>query len=246
MCFHRGRPLHGKAPNRNGSSTAAQWRDLLQSRRQFWTALTTRHASLVPLCADALQRERRQMQSKHLWYSIDISWLELDRKLQVLAPTGLTREQTWQHLFLTKHRQNPFVEGRYKGADYIFFFSNAVRTITALTVLRSGRKLRHLDNVGSLTKQNKHKTHPKQTKPNTTNQKASQKARTKVKRCETCGNATLKLSRVLLQEIVPNNIWRHIQNCSVPTTCCASLTHLEAFSKRWLPPAQNWFHPFDR
>ena len=78
----------------------------------------TRHASLVPLCADALQRERRQMQSKHLWYNIDISWLELDKKLQVLAPTGLTREQIWQHLFLTKHRQNPFVEGRYKGADY--------------------------------------------------------------------------------------------------------------------------------
>ena len=47
-----------------GTSTAAQWRDLLQSRRQFWPTLTTRHASLVPLCADALQRERRQMQSK--------------------------------------------------------------------------------------------------------------------------------------------------------------------------------------
>ena len=28
-----------------GSSTAAQWRDFLQSRRQFWPALTTRHAS---------------------------------------------------------------------------------------------------------------------------------------------------------------------------------------------------------
>ena len=101
-----------------GTSTAAQWRDLLQSRRQFWPTLTTRHASLAPLCADALQRERRQMQSKHLWYSIDINWVELDKKLQVLAPTGLTREQIWQHLFLTKHQQNPFVEGRYKGMDY--------------------------------------------------------------------------------------------------------------------------------
>ena len=101
-----------------GSSTTAQWRDFLQSRRQFWPTLTTRHASLVPLCANALQRERRQMQSKHLWYIIDISWQELDKKLQVLAPTELTCEQIWQHLFLTKHRQNPFVEGRYKEADY--------------------------------------------------------------------------------------------------------------------------------
>ena len=33
-----------------GSSTAAQWRDFLQSRRQFWPTLTSRHASLVPLC----------------------------------------------------------------------------------------------------------------------------------------------------------------------------------------------------
>ena len=54
------------------------------------------------------------MQSKHLWYTIDISWQELDKKLQALAPIGLTGEQLWQHLFLTKHRQNPFVEGRYE------------------------------------------------------------------------------------------------------------------------------------
>ena len=58
------------------------------------------------------------MQSKHLWYNIDINWEELDKKLQVLAPTGLNREEIWKHLFITKHRQNPFVEGRYSGADY--------------------------------------------------------------------------------------------------------------------------------
>ena len=73
-----------------GSSTAAQWRDFLQSRRQFWPTMTTRHASLAPLCAATLQRERRQMQSKHLWDKIDIHWLELSKKLYVLKPTGLT------------------------------------------------------------------------------------------------------------------------------------------------------------
>ena len=101
-----------------GTRTAAEWRDLLQSRRQFWPALTTRHASLAPLCAEALQRERRQMQAKHLWFNLDINWVELDKKLQVLAPTGLSRDEIWKHLFLTKQRQNPFVEGRYSGADY--------------------------------------------------------------------------------------------------------------------------------
>ena len=70
-----------------GTSSAAEWRDLLQSRRQFWPTLTTPHASLVPVSAEALQRERRQMQAKHLWYNVDIRWSDLKDKLEVLAPT---------------------------------------------------------------------------------------------------------------------------------------------------------------
>ena len=72
-----------------GTSSAAEWRDLLQSRRQFWPTLTTRHASLVPVSVEALQRERRQMQAKHLWYNVNIRWSDLKDKLEVLAPTGL-------------------------------------------------------------------------------------------------------------------------------------------------------------
>ena len=100
-----------------GTSSAAEWRDLLQSRRQFWPTLTTRHASLVPVSAEALQRERRQMQAKHLWYNVDIRWSDLKDKLEVLAPTGLTREDIWRHLFLTKQRKNPYEEGCYTGED---------------------------------------------------------------------------------------------------------------------------------
>ena len=100
-----------------GTSSAAEWRDLLQSRRQFWPTLTTRHASLVPVSAEALQRERRQMQAKHLWYNVDIRWSDLKDKLEVLAPTGLTREDIWLHLFLTKQRKNPYEEGCYTGED---------------------------------------------------------------------------------------------------------------------------------
>ena len=58
------------------------------------------------------------MQSKHLWYTIDINWQELTKKLNTAEPTGLTREQLWQQLCVIKHRQNPFQEGRYKGADF--------------------------------------------------------------------------------------------------------------------------------
>ena len=99
-----------------GSGTAEQ-RDFLQSRRQFWPTMTTRHASLAPICAATLQRERRQMQSKHLWDTIDIQWPELSKKLYVSKPTGLTRTQLRQHLFVTKHRQNPYQERKYQGDD---------------------------------------------------------------------------------------------------------------------------------
>ena len=101
-----------------GTSSASEWRDLLQSRRQFWPTLTTRHASLVPVSAEALQRERRQMQAKHLWYNLDIRWVDLEEKLEVLAPTGLTKNDIWRHLFLTKQRKNPYVEGCYNGEDF--------------------------------------------------------------------------------------------------------------------------------
>ena len=69
------------------------------------------------MSAEALQRERRQMQAKHLWYNLDIRWVDLKDKLEVLAPTGLTRDDIWRHLFLTKQRKNPYEEGCYTGED---------------------------------------------------------------------------------------------------------------------------------
>ena len=120
MCFHKEQPLRGKVSNHKNlrcQCSASEWRDLLQSRRQFWPTLTTRHASLVPVSAEALQRERRQMQAKHLWYNLDIRWVDLKDKLEVLAPTGLTRDDIWRHLFLTKQRKNLYEEGCYTGED---------------------------------------------------------------------------------------------------------------------------------
>ena len=51
-----------------------------------------------------LQRERRQMQAKHLWYNLDIRWVDLEEKLEVLAPT--------------EQRKNPYEEGCYNGEDF--------------------------------------------------------------------------------------------------------------------------------
>ena len=79
--FHSERPLLGKVPLQPQRVTVSLLlRDFLQPRRQFCT-MTTRHASLAPICAATLQRERRQMQSKHLWDTIDIQWPALYKKL---------------------------------------------------------------------------------------------------------------------------------------------------------------------
>ena len=99
-----------------GGGTADQWLDFLQSQRQFWPTLTTRHASLAPISTHTLQRERRQMKSKHLWDAININWPKLSWKLYAFKPTGLSRLELWEHLFVTKHRQNPFQEREYQGA----------------------------------------------------------------------------------------------------------------------------------
>ena len=59
----------------------------------------------------------------------------------------------------------------------------------------------------------KHKPNTKN--PTTPTKRLPKKARTRVKRCETYGIATLKLSNVLLQEVVPNTVRRSFQRCSV-------------------------------
>ena len=100
-----------------GGGTADQWLDFLQSQRQFWPAMTTRHASLAPISTPTFQRERRHMQSKHLWDTINIDWQKLSCKLYAYKPTGLTRGELWEHLFITKHRANPYQEREYQGAD---------------------------------------------------------------------------------------------------------------------------------
>ena len=100
-----------------GGVTADQWLDFLQSQRQFWPTMTTRHASLAPIRTPTFQRERRQIQSKHLWDTLSIDWSKLSWKLYTYKPTGLSREDLWTHLFVTKHRANPYQEREYQGAD---------------------------------------------------------------------------------------------------------------------------------
>ena len=94
-------------------SKADEWLDFLQRQRQFWPTMT-RHASLAPL---TFQRERGLMQSKHLWDTFSIDWCKLDSKLHSSKPTRHSRELLWTHLFVQKHRQNPFQERKYQSDD---------------------------------------------------------------------------------------------------------------------------------
>ena len=74
------------------SSKADEWLEFLQGQRQFWPTMTTRHASLVPIRRLTSQRERRLMQSKHLWDTLSIDWHKLYWKLYSAKPTGHSRE----------------------------------------------------------------------------------------------------------------------------------------------------------
>ncbi len=78
--------------------------------------MTTRHASLAPIDTHTFERERRRVQSKHLWDCINLNWPALTKKLYVSKPTGLSRAELWQLLFVTKHRANPWQEREYQGA----------------------------------------------------------------------------------------------------------------------------------
>ena len=78
-----------------GRSKADQWLDFLQSQCQFWPTMTTRHASLAPIRMHTFQRERRLMQSKHLWDTLSIDWNKLYWKLYTYKPTGLSRVHLW-------------------------------------------------------------------------------------------------------------------------------------------------------
>ena len=100
-----------------GNGTADQWLDFLQSQRHFWPSMTTRFASLTPLSEATFRRERRRLQSKHLWDIVNVDWHALVRKLYVCKPTGLSREELWLLLFVTKHRANPWKEQEYRGTN---------------------------------------------------------------------------------------------------------------------------------
>ena len=145
MCSRRGHPLT-VSMLLPGTSSASECRDLLQSRRQFWPTLTTRHASLVPVCTEALQREGRQMQAKHLWYNLDIRWVDLEDKLEVLAPTGLTsggifssrssaRTPMWKDATLEKILRMLNVNGKPRNCTF-WIIKRMAAILLALTWLR--------------------------------------------------------------------------------------------------------------
>ena len=69
------------------NSEADEWLDFMQCQRQFWPTMTTRHASLAPIELGTFRRERRLMQSKHLWDTLSIDWHKLDSKLYNAKPT---------------------------------------------------------------------------------------------------------------------------------------------------------------
>ena len=160
------RNVHGKECSRKGSlcrsccpawavmpgmgSKADEWLDFLQRQRQFWPTMTTRHASLAPIERLTFQRERRLMQSKHLWDTFSIDWYKLDSKLYSSKPTGHSRELLWTHLFVQKHRQNPFQEREYQGYDSGNVYNKWYADQRYMKAYQSTKTLRGIDVEGAM------------------------------------------------------------------------------------------------
>ena len=85
------------------------------------------------------------MQSKHLWDTLSIDWYKLDSKLCSSKPTGHSRELLWTHLFVQKHRQNPFQEREYQGYDNKWCDNQR-----HMNAYKSTRTLRGIDGEGAM------------------------------------------------------------------------------------------------
>ena len=127
------------------NSKADEWLDFLQRQRQFWPTMTTRHASLAPTRMLTFQRERRLMQSKHLWDTLSIDWHKLYWKLYSSKPTGHSRENLWTHLFVLKHRQNPFQEREHQGDDQDDVYNKWYEDQRYMGAYKTTRTLRGID-----------------------------------------------------------------------------------------------------
>ena len=132
------------------SSKADEWLEFLQGQRQFWPTMTTRHASLAPIRRLTFQRERRLMQSKHLWDTLSIDWHKLYWKLYSAKPTGHSRELLWTHLFVQKHRQKPFQEREYQGDDIEDVYNKWYDDQRYMDAYKSTRTLRGVDIEGAM------------------------------------------------------------------------------------------------
>ena len=131
-------------------SKADEWLDFMQRQRQFWPTMTTRHASLAPIEMLTFQRERRLMQSKHLWDTFSIDWYKLDSKLYCSKPTGHSRELLWTHLFVQRHRQNPFQEREYQGDDTKNVYNKWYADQRYMYAYKSTKTLRGIDVEGAM------------------------------------------------------------------------------------------------
>ena len=132
------------------NSKAHEWLDFLQGQRQFWPTMTTRHASLAPIRMLTFQRERRLMQSKHLWDTLSIDWHKLYWKLYSSKPTGHSRENLWTHLFVLKHRQDPFQEREYQGDDRDDVYNKWYEDQSYMGAYKTTRTLHGVDIEGAM------------------------------------------------------------------------------------------------
>ena len=88
--------------------------------------------------------------SQSIYGTLSIDWHKLDSKLYSAKPTGHSRELLWTHLFVQKHRQNPFQEREYQGYDTEDVYKKWYDDQRYMDAYKSTRTLRGVDSEGAM------------------------------------------------------------------------------------------------
>ena len=83
--------------------------------------------------------------SPSTWDNLNIDWYKVDAKLYNAKPTGHSRELLWNHLFVQKHRQNPFQEREYQGRDVKNVYNKWYADQRHMKAYQSTKTLRGID-----------------------------------------------------------------------------------------------------
>eukprot|EP00434_Breviolum_minutum_P035286 symbB.v1.2.031227.t2/scaffold3601.1/size53442/2 len=101
-----------------GRQDADDWLNFMLSQKNLWPTFTTRGTFTEEVSEQVFLKERRRLQTKHLWMEVKLRWRVLADRMYTVAPTGKSKEELDALLFDRAARRshtNPYEEKAYRG-----------------------------------------------------------------------------------------------------------------------------------